>query len=291
MEWNIDPVALDLGFFQIRWYGICFMIGLMLGASVLPRALERRGLPKDDAGSLTIWGSVGMIIGAHLVHLAFYEPRSFIDNPIRIIQVGLGLASHGGGLGAIIATALLARKRNVDFHTYVDVVINGAVWVIPFVRLGNFFNSEIYGRVTDVPWGVVFSRHGFVQTRHPSQLYEAAVGFALAGLTVFLEHKRRDKLRPGALFYLVLGLYFTTRFLVEYVKEYQVLSPDVPLTMGQLLSLPFALFFLYMALFSKRHSIWVAPPSPPPASQQAAGSGDPSQELTAEPSATPKPES
>jgi len=262
-KWNIDPVALDLGFFAIRWYGIFFMIGLMIGASILPRALERRGLPKEHAGSLTIWIPVGMILGAHLVHLAFYEPRSCIDNPRRIFEIGLGLASHGGGLGAIIAAALFCRKYKTDLHTYLDVIMNGAAWVIPFVRVGNFFNSEIYGRVTDVPWGVVFVRHGFTQPRHPSQLYEAAIGFALAGLTLFVDHKRRNKMKPGGIFYLVLGLYFTSRFLIEYVKEYQVLSSSFPFTMGQLLSVPFALFFLYMAFFSKKHSIW--PPQPEPA--------------------------
>ena len=88
-EWNFDPIALDLGFLEIRWYGICFMIGLLLGASELPRALQRRGLPKEHASSLTVWVPIGMIIGAHLIHLIFYEPRSFIDNPRRIIEIGL----------------------------------------------------------------------------------------------------------------------------------------------------------------------------------------------------------
>jgi prolipoprotein diacylglyceryl transferase len=263
MEWNLDPVALDLGFFEIRWYGICFMIGLLLGATALPRALERRGMPKEHAGALTIWVPVGMIIGAHLVHLIFYEPRSFIDNPRRIIEIGLGLASHGGGLGCIVATWLYSRKHKLDLHTMLDIVVTGTVWVIPMVRLGNFANSEIYGRITDVPWGVVFVRHGFHHARHPSQLYEALIGFALVGLTWFLEHKRKGKLRPGALFYFVIGLYFISRFLIEWAKEYQVLTPSSPFTMGQLLSVPFILYFMYMAFFSKKHTI-LKPPDPEP---------------------------
>ena len=263
MEWNIDPVALDLGFFQIRWYGICFMLGLLLGAMELPRALKRRGLPEEHGSSLTVWVPIGMILGAHLVHLAFYEPRSFIDNPRRIIEIGLGLASHGGGLGVIIATYLFTRKHKADFHQYLDVVMTGAVFVIPAVRIGNFFNSEIYGRVTDVPWGVIFKRHHFTQPRHPSQLYEALIGFALLGLTIFLEHKRKGRLRSGALFYTIVTLYFITRVLIEWVKEYQVLTPSFPFTMGQLLSLPFILFCGYMALFSKKHNV-LHPPDPAP---------------------------
>lgn len=255
MEWNFDPIALDLGFFQIRWYGVCFMLGLLLGAMELPRALERRGLPKDHANSLTVWVPIGMILGAHFVHLLFYEPRSFIDNPRRIIEIGLGLASHGGGLGCIIATYLFTRKHKANFHQYLDVVLTGAVWVIPAVRIGNFFNSEIYGRVTDVPWGIVFAQRGFTQPRHPSQLYEALIGFALLGLTVYLERKHRARLRDGALFYAIITLYFITRFVVEWFKEYQALDPSFPFTMGQLLSVPFILFLGYMALFSKNHNI------------------------------------
>lgn len=266
-EWNFDPVAVDLGFLEIRWYGICFMLGLLMGASELPRALERRGLPKEHGSSLTIWVPVGMIIGAHLVHLIFYEPRSFIDNPIRIVQIGLGLASHGGGLGCIIATYLFTRKHKQNFHQYLDVVTTGAVWVIPAVRIGNFFNSEIYGRTTDVSWGVIFKRNGFTEARHPSQLYEAAIGFALVGLAYYLEHKRRGKLRDGALFYSVLTVYFTTRFFVEWFKEYQVLTPSFPFTMGQLLSVPFILFLGYMALFSKKHNV-LKPPDPKPEQEE-----------------------
>ncbi len=270
MEWNVDPIAIDLGISiwfwngQIRWYGFCFMIGLLLGASELTRALVRRGLPKEHASALTVWVPIGMIIGAHLLHLLFYEPRSFIDNPRRIIEIGLGLASHGGGLGCIVATYLFTRKHKLDFHKYLDVVLTGAVFVIPAVRIGNFFNSEIYGRVTDVPWGVVFKQRGFTEPRHPSQLYEAAIGLALLGLTALLERKRRHRLRDGALFYTILTLYFLSRFFIEWVKEYQALSSSFPFTMGQLLSVPFILFFGYMMFFSKKHNI-LHPPEPAPA--------------------------
>jgi len=255
MEWNFEPVAVHLfGLIEIRWYGIVFAIGLLLGATELQRAFQRRNLSKERANNLTIWLVIGLILGAHFVHLLFYEPTSFIENPSRIYKLGHGLSSHGGGLGCIIVAYIFARRHQASFHQYVDSILTGTVFVIPAVRIGNFFNSEIYGRATDVPWGVVFTQRGFTEPRHPSQLYEAAIGFALLALTWYLERYHRHHLRDGAMFYLVLALYFLTRFFIEWVKEYQILAPPFPFTMGQLLSVPFILFFGYRALFSKEYS-------------------------------------
>lgn len=231
------------------------MLGLLIGAMQLPRALERRGYPRENANALTLWIPVGMIIGAHLVHLAFYEPRSFIENPRRIFEIGLGLASHGGGIGCFVAAYFVARKHKANFFRYIDVILTGTVWVIPAVRIGNFFNSEIYGRVTDVPWGVVFTRRGFTEPRHPSQLYEAGIGVVLLLLTRWLDKHKASRLRDGSMTFAVLGLYFLSRFAIEWVKEYQVLDPSFPFTMGQLLSVPFILLFGYLALFSKRFNV------------------------------------
>jgi prolipoprotein diacylglyceryl transferase len=208
-----------------------------------------------------------MILGAHFVHLIFYEPQSFINNPIRIFQIGSGLASHGGGLGAIIAVILFARRYRVkNVMRYMDPAMCAATWVIPWVRVGNFFNSEIVGRPWDGPWAVAFPRHdcpGYFANaelchaplRHPSQAYEAILGFIMVGIAVYLQRKWRNRLRPGAILFILLAYYFTTRFFIEYVKEYQVLSPSFPLTMGQMLSLPIVLFSLYMLFFSKMSNI------------------------------------
>ena len=265
LRWNIDPVLFAVGPIKIRWYGLCFLAGVLLGVRSLARSFERRGLPAAHASALMLWLPIGLIIGAHLIHLIFYEPRSFIDNPVRIIQLGLGLASHGGGLGAVTALYIFCRRHKVAFHPYVDAVIVGSVWVIPFVRIGNFFNSEIYGRATDLPWGVVFARRGLSEARHPSQLYEATLGFGLVGMTAWLDRRFRDRLPVGALFYISLLVYFVTRFLVEYVKEYQAVARSFPLTMGQMLSAPVVLFCAYM-LFSGRlapPSVAAEPASPP----------------------------
>jgi phosphatidylglycerol:prolipoprotein diacylglycerol transferase len=251
---------------EIRYYGVFFALGLLLAARAMPLYFERWGFPRSHGEGLTLWTPIGMIIGAHLVHLIFYEPRSFIDNPIRIIQIGSGLASHGGGLGAILAVIFFSRRHGGNALRYMDPAMCAATWVIPWVRVGNWFNSEIVGREWDGPWAVRFPRHDcpgypeFVQQcdaplRHPSQIYEAILAFIMVGIAVYLQRTWRNRLRPGAILFTLLGYYFTTRFLIEYVKELQA-GTDVPLlTMGQILSIPIVLVCAYMLFFSKTSNI------------------------------------
>lgn len=285
MLWNIDPILIQFDFLaspitngplQIRFYGLFFAIGLLLAAWAFPVYLERWGYPRQHGEKLTLWTPIGMIVGAHLIHLLFYETEAFWENPIRIIQIGSGLASHGGGLGAIIAIILFSWKYKTDALAYMDPCMCGATFVIPWVRVGNFFNSEIVGRPWDGPWAVAFARHfavvdgrgqydcpGFPGnvvledciTRHPSQAYEAILGFIMCAFAIYLMAKWRNKLRPGAVLFILLGYYFTTRFFIEYTKEYQTLSDSFPLTMGQCLSLPIVLLCAYMLLFSKKSNI------------------------------------
>ncbi|MDH3591377.1 MAG: prolipoprotein diacylglyceryl transferase, partial [Planctomycetota bacterium] len=178
MRWNLDPVLYDFGLVAIRWYGVCFVIGLFIGIKVLDTVFKGRGYPKQHGEALSLWLALGMIVFAHLVHLVFYETESLWEDPIRIVQIGEGLSSHGGTFGVIFALWLFCRRKKVSFLEYADPVCVAAACLAPWVRIGNFCNSEIVGRATDVPWGVVFERVGG-GARHPSQLYEAALGFAL----------------------------------------------------------------------------------------------------------------
>ncbi|MEM8606989.1 MAG: prolipoprotein diacylglyceryl transferase [Myxococcota bacterium] len=262
-HWDVHRVLFHLGPLEIRYYGLFFAAGLLVSVHMMGRSFRDRGLPEKHAGTLSVLLPIGMLVGAHLVHLIFYEPRSIIENPIRIIEIGKGLASHGGGLGVVLALLWFTRRHGVSWHRYADAVVIGAVWMILFVRIGNFFNSEIVGRVTDVPWGVVFVQLGEDFPRHPSQLYEAILGMALIGLAMFM-HAKRDRLRDGATLYTLMGIYFGVRFFLEYFKEYQAesLTPEFPFTMGQLLSGPVALFCGYMALFSRRCGL-LSQPKPP----------------------------
>lgn len=267
---------------EVRWYGVCFAIGLLGAARALPLYFERWGFPRKHGEALCLWTAVGMLLGAHFVHLIFYETESIWNNPIRIFQLGSGLASHGGGLGAILAVVFFARKHELGgtmTMRYMDPAMCGATWVIPWVRVGNFFNSEIVGRQWDGPWAVTFPRHDCghlldhegptyqicadylaargheLLPRHPSQVYEAILAFLMVGLAIYLQRKWRNRLRPGAILFILLGYYFTTRFGIEYVKELQAPTDTELLTMGQKLSLPIVLLSLYMLLFSKLSNI------------------------------------
>lgn len=275
-HWDVERVLFQLGAFEIRYYGLLFAAGLLVSVHMMRRSFRDRGLPEKHASALSLILPIGMLVGAHLIHLIFYEPRSIIENPVRILEVGRGLASHGGGLGVALALLWFTRRHGVSWHRYADAVIIGAVWMIAFVRIGNFFNSEIVGRATDVPWGVVFPQLGEDFPRHPSQLYEAILGIALIGLATFM-HRKRDYFRDGATLYTLLAIYFGVRFGLEYFKEYQAqtLTPEFPLTMGQLLSGPVALFCGTMALFSRRCGL-LSRPKPPlePTARQEDGSNE-----------------
>ncbi len=255
---------------EIRYYGIFFAVGLLLAARAMPLYFERWGFPRKHGEALCLWTPIGMILGAHIVHLVFYETDSLLHNPIRILQIGSGLASHGGGLGAILAVIFFARRNQITsvkkILAYMDPAMCAATFVIPWVRVGNFFNSEIVGREWDGPWAIRFPRHdcpGYpdivthcdAPLRHPSQVYEAILGFIMVGIAVYLQRRWRNRLRPGAILFILLGYYFTTRFLIEYIKELQAPTDTTMLTMGQVLSIPIVLFSLYMLFFSNTSNI------------------------------------
>jgi prolipoprotein diacylglyceryl transferase len=239
------------------------------GATLLPRYYQQRGFGEQHANALSIWIPLCMIIGAHLVHIVFYDTDLLVrfwrtpdwDHLRPIVDVRSGLASHGGGLGCIFAVWSYARSRKLDPFELLDATMLAAVWVFPWVRIGNFINSEIVGRPGDVAWAIVFDRIDAIP-RHPTQLYEATLGFMLIAFAVWLNRHHARRLRPGAMFFTLLGLYFVARFIVEFWKEYQTLDPSAsPLTMGQWLSMPIFLACGAVLLLSKRHGART-PPDP-----------------------------
>jgi phosphatidylglycerol:prolipoprotein diacylglycerol transferase len=284
LKLQADRPTFDL---EIRFYGVFFAIGLLLGARALPIYFVRWGYPRKHGEELCLWTPIGMILGAHFIHMIFYETDAILRDPIRLFQIGSGLASHGGGLGAIIAVVFFARRNGIHPMKYMDAAMCGATWVIPWVRIGNFFNSEIVGRPWNGPWSVRFPLHDcapqyrdhihesaalcarFIRGeniapdawhadlpfRHPSQIYEAVLAFIMVGIAVYLQAKWRNRLRPGAILFILLAYYFTTRFLVEFVKNSQGVDDEWTFTMGQALSIPIALFSYYMLFFSKTSNI------------------------------------
>ena len=269
MHWNIDPTLFHFGGpFELRYYGLLFALGLFLCAYHGPRYFRVFGLPAAHAERLALWVPVGMLIGAHYIHLIFYEQSGLSDMRLgwedghavvgRFWNLGSGLASHGGALGCFIALLIFwyqkGRPLGLGFHRYTDAVMPASVWVYPFVRLGNFMNSEIVGRETDVPWGVIFDRY-YTVARHPVQLYEAALYFIELFFATWLVKNKANKYREGVIFYLLLGTHFSLRFFAEFFKESQHVDEGWALNMGHLLSAPVVVLCAFLLFGTKRFSI------------------------------------
>ena len=241
--WDIDPVLLHLGPLQLRWYGLLFVGGFFAGAAVLKWIYKREGKNPDDVDNLLIYLMIGAVIGARLVHTLFYEPEYYLSHPFEILYVWKGgLASHGGLLGVIIGAYLFCKKYNESFTWLLSrLTIAGSLAAV-FVRVANFFNTEIVGIKTDVPWAVVFQRYTDQAPRHPVQLYEAfaylTIFFVLLGVYKKISPSLATKLLPG----LFLSMFFTARFVLEFFKTRQsVHTADSFLSTGQLLSIPYIL--------------------------------------------------
>jgi len=235
---------------EIRYYSLLF-VGVFLGGyALLNWQIKRGGGDEQDAGDFIVYGVLGVLVGARLGHVIFYDLDKALKDPEWILQIWTGgLASHGAVVGLITAMWLFTKRRGIAFLEGSDRFAFSAALGAALVRLGNFFNSEIVGIKTDQTWGVRFPRFEHTAAaplRHPSQLYEFALGM-LVLLALYIADKRWGKEdRPrGALISLFFALYFPGRFLIEYVKEHQVFPESAPLDMGQYLSIPGALIGFY----------------------------------------------
>lgn len=245
--WDLDPVILHLGALQLRYYGLIFASMLYIGFIIWRKQMLRAGYSLDLAERFLIWGVLAVLIGARLGHCFFYEPERYLSDPITILHFWKGgLASHGATVGLVVAMFLYCKKYNLRYLEVLDRMAMPSAVGAAAVRLGNFFNSEIVGRPTDVPWAVDFVRYDYMMGepatfRHPSQLYEFFMGlFVLLALYWADKIAGKEKRPLGLLAAMFLILYFAGRFTVEYFKEYQTLEESV-LTMGQYLSIvPFA---------------------------------------------------
>lgn len=253
---NIDPIILRLGPLQLRYYGILFGSGILTAYFIYRYFFRKWGYKDYIPDKLLIYLVVAIVLMAHLVHLVFYEPSAF-TNPARwhrIYEVGEGLASHGGFLGGLLGLWIFTKvhkEYKIPYLKYADILFVGGSVFTAFVRTGNFFNSEIYGRATDVPWAVIFQRRDNIP-RHPSQIYEMLVGLIIFFIIFKFYKKNYRRVKNGTITTMFIVMYFTTRFFLEYFKEYQFLSKSFPLTMGQLLSIPLILIGLYI-LFVKKY--------------------------------------
>ncbi|WP_417362039.1 prolipoprotein diacylglyceryl transferase [Galbibacter sp.] len=257
--WNPDQVLLDLGFFQLRYYSLMFVIAFSLGWFIMKKIYKKENQSEEALDSLFIYTVLATLIGARLGHFLFYEPSVFITDPLSIILpvkfspefefTGFrGLASHGAAIAIIIAMYYYSKKvLHKPILWILDrIVIPVAIGGV-FVRFGNFFNSEIIGKPTNSDYGVVFTQLGESFPRHPAQLYEAA-GYLLVFIILWYFYWKTDKsTKSGYLFGLFLVLLWTVRFIAEFYKKSQggFESELGLLSTGQWLSIPFILVGIY----------------------------------------------
>ena len=261
IDWNPSIEAFSIGGFAMRWYALCWLIGL-LSAYFIVRKLDKEQKIKDELfDPLFVYCFVGILAGARLGHCIFYEPDYFLSSgkhivemivPIRFLADGgwkftgyAGLASHGGTLGLIAALWLYVRRTKLPIWQVLDNIAIATPVTACFIRLGNLMNSEIIGKVTDVPWAFVFEQVD-MQPRHPGQLYEAIVYALLFFIGWYLYRRMPQKVGTGFFFGLCLTYIFTARFFIEYTKEVQeAFEASLPIDMGQILSIPFIIIGIY----------------------------------------------
>lgn len=240
---------------EIRYYGVLFAAALFVGYYIMRWQFRRAGYGDDKAESFFLYAALGIIIGARLGHVIFYEPDKFFQNPLEIFKIWHGgLASHGTTIGVLIALWLFSRRHKIPYVEVTDRLSMSIALCSSFIRIGNFLNSEIVGRAWDGPWAVVFTRYDN-QPRHPSQIYEVLMSWAVFAI-LFLADRPLKETRPRGLMssLLIMG-YFTMRFVVEFFKEYQVdalIARGSPITMGQVLSIPFILIGLAWFIHAMR---------------------------------------
>lgn len=262
--WDINSTIVKIGSFELRWYGLCFASGFLIGHFIMARVFKFESKPEKDLDALLLTMIASIVLGARIGHYVFYEGHKFFDAPgaflwDMLIPPYSGLASHGAAFGVLLGLFIYAR-RNPEY-TYLwltDRLVITAALGGAFIRFGNLMNSEIVGKPTDVPWAFIFKQnYEFSQVaRHPSQLYESLSCLLLFFILFFIYEKYKAATPRGLLTGIFFAWIFGLRFFYEFLKENQVdFEEGMALNMGQILSIPltaFGLYFLIRALKNGR---------------------------------------
>ena len=267
--WDPSVVAFSLGGFEVRWYSLCWCLGLAAAYYIMYRLYRQQQIPQEKFDPLFLYCFIGILVGARLGHCLFYEASYFLSHPLEMVLpmrqlpdgtwkfTGYaGLASHGGTLGLIIALWLYVRKYRVNLMRVLDNIAIATPICACFIRLGNLMNSEIVGKFTHSDYGFVFVHNGDTLPRHPGQLYEAIAYLVLFFVGLLLYKVYRNKIGTGFFFGFCLTSIFAFRFLVEYFKEVQEpweqsMQQLIFMNQGQLLSVPFVALGMYCLLGGK----------------------------------------
>lgn len=254
--WNMDPNIFQIGFITIRWYGLLFASSFIFGSIIGTWVFKRENKSVEQLDRLVLYLAIGTIVGARLGHVLFYDPASYFSNPLEILKIWRGgLASHGAGIGLLLATWIYSKKTaEMSFFWVFDrativIALSGSL-----IRIGNLINSEIIGKPTGTNWGFVFQRID-LNPRHPAQLYESLAYFLIFILLLTLYLKTGKKPWPGLLTGVAFITGFGARIGIELFKENQSgFEAGWAFNMGQLLSLPMVLAGFLILIFSINRS-------------------------------------
>ncbi len=254
---NLDPIIFSIGPLAIRWYSLMYIVGF-ISAFFIIRSLAKKGhiaLQDKDVDNLIIISMLGVLLGARLFYVLFYNPSIYLANPVEIFQYWKGgLSFHGGLVGVITGAWLFARKKGIKFLQLTDIMVIPVPLGLGFGRIGNFINGELYGRLTDGTWGVIFPGHEAGSLpRHPSQLYQSLTeGFLLFFILLFLKDR---KLKDGTLGCIFLGGYGFFRFCTEFFRkpDEQLGFVIFNLSMGQLFCIAMVLISIIMYILQPKN--------------------------------------
>ena len=263
VTWDVDPELFTIFGREIRWYGLLWVIGLIVAVYIVQKIFEKEKMPEKWFDSLFVYMMLGIILGARLGHCLFYEPAHYLANPLDILKIWEGgLASHGGVLGIIIAVWLYSKKVTKKSMVWTfDRVIVPTGFTAATIRFGNLMNHEIYGAVTEQPWGFRFIENIgawkagaepiFSQPSHPTQIYEALIYLSVFAITMYMYWRTDAKNKQGLMIGVAMIIIFGSRFFIEYIKHVQVASEiamrqNTGLILGQWLSIPFVLWGVWL---------------------------------------------
>lgn len=273
-ELGLSKTLLDLGWFQLRWYSLAYLAGILIGYWYLTRLIKQPGAPmaQRHADDFILYATIGVILGGRLGYALFYKPELFTSfagdgfvsyELLRLWDGGMSL--HGGVLGVMLGIWLLTRRENLSYLRFCDYIACVIPFGLLFGRLANFVNGELWGRPTDVPWAIVFTNTDpAALPRHPSQLYEAASeGLFMMLILYLLFWHTRARYKPGMLFGAAALVYGASRFTVEYFRNPDAhlveFAQNTGLSMGQWLTLPMIFAGLYFIVTAKGREKTPAP--------------------------------
>ncbi|MFN8357958.1 MAG: prolipoprotein diacylglyceryl transferase [Spirosomataceae bacterium] len=272
ITWNVNPEIFSIGTFSVRWYGLLFALGFLVGQQIMTKVYKTEHMPEKDLDSLMLTMVLSTVIGARVGHYVFYEWEGFLADPLHwlvemILPPYSGLASHGATIGILSGLAFYAIRKKQYFLWVVDRIVITVALGGCFIRLGNLMNSEIVGKPADVPWAFRFMRNTEylpVVPRHPAQLYEAITCLILCFLLYGIWKKYKEATPHGLLLGIFLIWIFGLRFLYEFLKENQEgFESTMSFNMGQILSVPailLGIYFLWFALSKKRTGAYINKP-------------------------------